>query len=225
MISQPAFAKATAGNLRVTVSEGWNSFAFPPQYSSEVDPATEAALVEAMRRGDEAAFARLYAAHHPAVYRYALQMCGAPAADDIVQETFMALLRDRRFDPARGTLVAYLFGIARHHILKRIAVSRLESALGDDEEAGDPLPAGEATAFDDMSRTELVDGVRAAIQTLPPLYREVIVLCDLQELDYSSAAAVIECPVGTVRSRLHRARMLLRARLENVRSAALFRLR
>ena len=80
-------------------------------------------------------------------------------------------------------------------------------------------------SFDDMSRTELVDGVRAAIQTLPPLYREVIVLCDLQELDYSSAAAVIECPVGTVRSRLHRARMLLRARLENVRSAALFRLR
>jgi RNA polymerase sigma-70 factor (ECF subfamily) len=88
---------------------------------------SDAALVGAIRRGDEAAFARLYAAYQGPIFRYALHMCGAGAADDVVQETFLALLRGGRFDADRGTLAGYLFGIARHHILKRLAVTRLES--------------------------------------------------------------------------------------------------
>jgi RNA polymerase sigma-70 factor (ECF subfamily) len=180
---------------------------------SEVDAANDARMVDALRRGDEEAFVALYARHQPPIYRYALQMCGAAAADDVVQETFAALLRDRRFDPGRGSLAAYLFGIARHHILRVLSVARLESPL-DAEGAQEPVDnARYPDPFEDMSRTEAVESVRAAIQTLPAVYREAIALCELQDLDYATAAAIMECPVGTVRSRLHRARALLGEKL------------
>ena len=79
-------------------------------------------LVDAVRRGDEGAFAALYAAHQGPIYRYALHMCGAAGADDVVQETFLSLLRrPATFDPRRETLLAYLFDIARHHIMKLVA--------------------------------------------------------------------------------------------------------
>jgi len=183
----------------------------------EVEPGNaghDAALLDAIRRGDEKAFASLYAALHPPIYRYALHMCGPAAADDVVQETFMALLRDTRgFDPDRGTVPGYLFGIARHFVLKRLAISRLESPLDDDEGAVGPFSAEPATPFDDVSRAETVASVRAAVRSLPPVYREVIVLCELEGMDYAAAAALIECPIGTVRSRLHRARALLASKL------------
>jgi RNA polymerase sigma-70 factor (ECF subfamily) len=169
-------------------------------------------LVAAVRRGDEEAFAALFAAHQRPIYRYALHMCGEASADDVVQETFMALLRTNRFDPARGTLSAYLFGIARHHILKRLAIGQSELPL-DDSQSGDVVSTNGPTVFDEMSRAETVEAVRVAIRSLPLVYREVVVLCELQELDYVSAAAIVECPVGTVRSRLHRARALLASKL------------
>jgi RNA polymerase sigma-70 factor (ECF subfamily) len=174
-------------------------------------------LVAAVRRGDEDAFARLYATHHPPVYRYALHMCGAARADDIVQDTFLALLRETNgFDPARGPLIAYLFGIARHYIVKALAPLRFESPMGDEESGRDGLVAEGGTPFEDVSRTETVASVRGAIRSLPPVYREVVVLCELQELDYAAAAAIIECPVGTVRSRLHRPRALLVSKLASM---------
>jgi RNA polymerase sigma-70 factor (ECF subfamily) len=182
-----------------------------PQYTKNVD--TNAALVDAMRRGDEQAFAALYAAHHRAIYRYALQMCGAAAADDVVQETFTALLRDRAFDPQRGGLAAYLFGIARHHILRRLSIARVE--LSFDEESDAPITAASSfNPLEDMSRAEAIASVRTAIATLPPAYREVVVLCELQDVGYAVAAEVLQCPIGTVRSRLHRARALLTTKLE-----------
>jgi RNA polymerase sigma-70 factor (ECF subfamily) len=175
-----------------------------------VDHANQAALLEAVRRGDEAAFARLYAAYQGPIYRYALHMCGAPAADDVVQETFLALLHGERFDPGRGTVSAYLFGIARHHILRRIAAAQREAPAGDE--------VAEAATIDEgvpegLSRAEAIAAVRAAVRSLPPVYREVVTLCELEELDYAAAAAVLECPLGTVRSRLHRAKALLTAKL------------
>ncbi|MBI3400595.1 MAG: RNA polymerase sigma factor [Acidobacteria bacterium] len=176
----------------------------------------DARLVRRMRRGDEAAFATLFAAHHAAIHRYALQMCGLAAADDVVQEVFLALLRQsHRYDPARGAVLTYLYGIARHHVLKRLPASGVESALDDD----DHRTAVPATALDDLSRGETVDRVRQAVQSLPPAYREVVVLCELHEMDYETAASILECPIGTVRSRLHRARRLLMTKLAAVQRA------
>jgi RNA polymerase sigma-70 factor (ECF subfamily) len=174
--------------------------------------------VDAVRRGDEQAFAALFAAHHRPIYRYALHMCGEAAADDVVQETFMTLLRTNRFDPARGTLLAYLLGIARHHILKSLAIGQFELPL-DDGPTSEAVATTGPTAFDAVSRAETVETVRAAIRSLPLVYREVVVICELEELDYASAAAIVECPVGTVRSRLHRARAVLASKLAALQPA------
>lgn len=176
----------------------------------------EAQLLARARAGDEQAFAELFALHQRPIYRYAVHMCGADAADDIVQDTFMALLtRNQAFDGARGRLAAYLFGIARHVMLKRLG-SRY-SATTDELDAISTHAAPDLSALDLLSRQETVAAVRAAVAALPPVYREAIVLCDLQEMDYQAAAMVLECPLGTVRSRLHRARALLAARLSMLR--------
>jgi RNA polymerase sigma-70 factor, ECF subfamily len=186
---------------------------------SEVD---DLLLLERMRQGDEDAFAAIYAAHHPPIYRYALQMCGAAAADDVVQETFMALLQQpNRYEADRGPLVNYLFGIARHHVIKRIASSPSEVSIDEDGAAAEDVFSMPAlTPLEDLSRAETVDAVRAAIRSLPAPYREVVVLCELEELDYAAAAALIACPLGTVRSRLHRARALLASKLASMQPIA-----
>jgi RNA polymerase sigma-70 factor (ECF subfamily) len=72
-----------------------------------------------------------------------------------------------------------------------------------------------------VSRSELVAQVRDAIQGLPPAYREAVVLCELQEMDYAAAAAIMQCPIGTVRSRLHRAKAMLMTKLATRQSSSL----
>jgi RNA polymerase sigma-70 factor (ECF subfamily) len=163
----------------------------------------EAGLLEQARRGDAEAFSRLFAGYQGPIYRYAAHMCGRESADDVVQETFLALLRDpMRFDPARGTLGGYLFGIARHHVFRRLRARRAAETVDDLDDAMTDGAAGQPTVLDQLTRTETISAVRDAITSLPPIYREVVVLCELQEMSYVDAAAVVACPVGTVRSRL-----------------------
>jgi RNA polymerase sigma-70 factor, ECF subfamily len=169
-------------------------------------------LINRARRGDEPAFSQLFASHQRAVYRYAAHMCGREQADDVVQETFLAVLRqaDRR-DAPRGAVGAYLLGIARHLVLKRLGAKyeALPIRSLDGNAEGDAPIDEEPTALDALTRAETIDAIRSAIAALPAAYREAVVLCELEELDYASAATVMQCPIGTVRSRLHRARALL----------------
>lgn len=179
----------------------------------------DAQLLERSRRGDEGAFSELYRRHQAAIYRYAVHMCGASAGDDVVQETFLAVLRQRgRTDPPRQAVARYLFGIARHFVLQRLG-SKYD-ALTDSGEDAAQVASSALTVLDDLTRTETIAAVRAAVQSLPPVYREVVVLCDLQEMEYSTAAGVLQCPVGTVRSRLSRGRALLVAKLSAAHSTA-----
>lgn len=169
---------------------------------------TEAALVDRMRRGDEGAFETLYARHQPAVYRYALRMTGSPEmADDAVQETFLALLHSRGYNAEVGPLRSYLYGTARNLLFRIWGVQgRLEEVnegLADD--APDPLEG--------LAAAEQVLRVRQALAGLPPHYREAVVLCDLEELSYAEVAELLGCAVGTIRSRLNRARAMLLERL------------
>lgn len=179
----------------------------------------DAGLLERARMGDEQAFSRLFAAHQRLVFRYAAYMGGADAADDIVQDTFLAVLRQRdRRDRPTGTVVSYLIGIARHVVMKRHERTAGWTLLEDDFERAE---SREPNALDRLLSAESVDSVRAAVLSLPPVYREAIVLCELEDLDYAGAAAVMECPVGTVRSRLSRARALLAEKLTvTLRAAA-----
>jgi len=179
-------------------------------------------LLARMRSGDEAAFVALYHRRQTAIYRFVYHMTGsASAAEDVTQDVFLALIRkDFGFDPARGTLSGYLFGIARKLVLRHLTRSRVFTEL-DSEDTSTP-PRGAVLVGDpaaDLARRQDIAQLRRAVLSLPKRYREVVVLCDLEELDYAAAAAALECPVGTIRSRLHRARALLLDKLLQQREA------
>ena len=91
-----------------------------------------------------------------------------------------------------GRCPGYLLGIARHHILKRLSAAQRESAI--DSEVVEEIASDETAALEGMSREEAVQAVRAAIQSLPLVYREIVTLCELEELDYATAAACAAVP-------------------------------
>jgi RNA polymerase sigma-70 factor (ECF subfamily) len=146
----------------------------------------------------------------------------AAIAEDVTQEVFLTLIRDgNRFDPSRGSLLAYLLGISRNLLLRRLEKERVFVAFPstrEPDEFGAPRELEHASlvvAAVDPVRNETIGRIRHAVLSLPTNYREVVVLCDLQEMSYVEAAAALGCAVGTVRSRLHRGRALL---LEKFRS-------
>lgn len=174
-------------------------------------------LIREMLAGSEDAFIMLFRRHQQAVYRFSLQMSGSESvAEDVTQEVFLTLMRVAgNYDSEKGTLASFLYGIARNHVLRRMGSERQYVAISD-EELPDVGITG-STSMDNpmlhLARSEEIKLVRSAIVSLPPHYREVVVLCDLHELDYTEASRILDCPVGTVRSRLHRARKLLLEKL------------
>ncbi len=191
----------------------------------KMNPTPDNELLQQMMAGDEGAFSVLYRRWQSGIYRFALRMCGSEAlAEDVTQEVFMILMREGgRYDAAKGSLSAYLYGIARFQVLRKMQRERTMVSMDDDDtEVTEEMMA---TSFDpllDLARAETVQSVRAAIEVLPTHYREVVVLCELHELSYADAAQVLGCAIGTVRSRLHRARGLL---VEKLRSVAARELR
>ncbi|MFL6254084.1 MAG: RNA polymerase sigma factor [Pyrinomonadaceae bacterium] len=181
-------------------------------------------LLRRMLGGCAESFGALYDRRQGGVYRFALRMTGSEAfAEDVTQDVFLALIREGcKFDPARGTVKSYLYGMARHRVLRRLERERAHVALDDDEGGTfEELPSAADDPFADLAREELVSLVRQAVLTLPAHFREVIVLCHLQEMNYAEAAEVVSCPVGTVRSRLARARTLLTGKLKALRGPVL----
>lgn len=186
----------------------------------ETNTLSDCELLQLMRAGDPNALAALYQRRQRGVYRFALQMSGSTSiAEDITQEVFLVLINDcSNFDSTRGSLNNFLLGVARNHLLRRLQRERFYSPLEQDGSQADnqglPLSLVDTNGpLDDLSRTETIEAVRKAVLALPERYREVVVLCDLQELSYAEAAEVLACAVGTVRSRLHRARALLISKL------------
>ena len=166
--------------------------------------------------GDAQAFTELFRRRHPDVFRFAMHLTGSvPTAEDVVQEVFMVVVRDgARYDAGRATVAAWLCGIARNFVRQRLERDRRLTSV-DFADDGEPsgVDHGSPDPLADMLRAERIETLRRAVQALPLPYREAVVLCDLQEMSYEEAAAAVGCPVGTVRSRLHRARTMLAARL------------
>lgn len=169
-------------------------------------------------RGDEDAFAAIYRKCSGAVYRFALYMTGdRQLAEEITQDTFLFLLANARaYTAERGSLLSWLLGVARNTSRRALAGVGEIDALEDWPEFE---IAGGIDLFEDLAQRELIAAVRQVVGSLPPALREVVILCELQELDYREAAAVIGCPIGTVRSRLNRARTLLLSKLKTRCSA------
>jgi RNA polymerase sigma-70 factor (ECF subfamily) len=181
-------------------------------------------LLRQAAKGNEDAFTALYRRYQAGLYRFALRMTGSPwAAEEIVQDVFMTLMRDpRRYDATRGALGAFLHGIARNRVMKHLERLPREVSLQERKEDG----TGTGIILQDATTpSNLLEGheraahVRAAVLELPPEFREAVVLCELEEMSYEEAAKMAGCPIGTIRSRLHRGRALLLAKLEMLRDA------
>jgi RNA polymerase sigma-70 factor, ECF subfamily len=184
--------------------------------ASLTDRVPDDELLTLVAAGDARAFTELFHRRQPDVFRFAVHMTASVAtAEDIVQEVFLAVMRDAgRYEAGRATVAAWLCGIARNCVRQRLERDRrlMPADFGDgrDTLTDDSAPADPLTG---LLRAERIDTLRRTVQTLPVSYREAVVLCDLQEMSYADAAEVLGCPVGTVRSRLHRARAMLAARL------------
>lgn len=178
---------------------------------------------ELLRRaatGDREAFTAFYRRRQHGVYRFARNMSGSEAtAEEVTQEVFMTLIRDPEiYDPNRGSAAACLYGLARNHVLRARKRDWRFAGLPDEDE--DSVPAewtSEDSAISGLIRDEESAAVRGAILALPPVHREVVVLCELEEMSYQEAAELLGCAIGTVRSRLYRARQSLRRTLETLR--------
>jgi RNA polymerase sigma-70 factor (ECF subfamily) len=181
-------------------------------------------LLKRSSRGDEEAFTNLYRRHADVLYRFAFRMTGSSwGAEEIVQDVFMTLVREPgKYDAERGTLPAFLFGIARNKIMKYNERLPREISLVERQEDGS---GGGLTLRDSFTpamwaeQRERLEKVRAAVMDLPVEFRETVVLCELEEMSYEQAARLLDCPIGTIRSRLHRGRALLLAKLEMLRDA------
>ena len=174
-------------------------------------------LLRLISNGKEFAFLAFYNRHQSGVYRFALQMSGKPQiAEEVTQDVFMTVMRvAKQYDSRRGSAPAYLYGIARNFVLRSLERERPYTTTLDDVENENSL-AGDHDLVGELTRNERVESLRKAVLALPPAYREVVVLCDLNEMDYAQAAEALGCAIGTIRSRLHRARALL---MEKMRAA------
>ena len=143
------------------------------------------------------------------------------AAEEIVQDVFMTMMRKpKKYDAARGPLGAYLFGIARNRVMKHFDRLPREVSLEEQSTNGCGASAAAISTFTPAhwaEQQERVAHVRAAVLDLPAEFREAVVLCEMEELSYEEAATTLGCPIGTIRSRLHRGRALLLAKLEMLR--------
>ena len=185
-------------------------------------------LLRQLRAGDQHALSVLYARHQAPLYRFAVLRSGAAhIAADVVQDIFVALIEDKfAFDPARGSLLGFLFGVARNFILKREEAARRflpihqnndenEHELDIDFVDTNPLPLEKILADD---RAEVV---RRALIKISPHYRDVLILYEIQDLSYVEIAHICNIDIGTVRSRLSRARaklLLLLSKSEAINS-------
>jgi RNA polymerase sigma-70 factor (ECF subfamily) len=172
-------------------------------------------LIRLMCEGDRDAFSALYQRHHRSIFIYALHMSGdRQAAEDVMQETFTSLMKSARsYDADRAPVLAFLLGIARNQLLRRLRHERRHLTLVDADV--DSLAASERSSQLTI-KNEIVETVRKSVLSLPTHYREVVVLCEFQEMSYEEAARVLNCPVGTVRSRLNRARKMLVEKLRAI---------
>jgi RNA polymerase sigma-70 factor (ECF subfamily) len=171
-------------------------------------PETDDWLLNAARRGDESSFLTLYRRHRTSLFRFAWRLTGSvAAAEDIIQECFLALLKGARYDAAHCSLRPYLFGITRHLALKQLRIDEREAntrepwELANTDAALDPLS--------DLLSAERAEGVARAVAALPPLQREALILFEYEELSLDEIAEITGVETGAVKARLYRARETL----------------
>ena len=179
---------------------------------------TDEELLGRFQDADEHAFVTLFRRRQGSVYRFCYAMCGREDwSEEVTQDVFTALIRGaQQLDPSRGTVQAWLYSVARNLVRKRLEREKRFVPYLRDEDADMEVEFADGSitsALDRLTGLERTEALNDAIQLLPSPFREVLVLCDLEECPYEAAATLLECPLGTIRSRLHRARAMLIAKL------------
>jgi RNA polymerase sigma-70 factor (ECF subfamily) len=186
--------------------------------------AVDAELIESLRAGDERAIGVLLSRHAPAVYRFGLKMCRDPEdAKDVMQDTLLAAARGIREFRGASSLSTWLYTVARSFCIKkrRGAKGAPSAAVSlEHEPLARAAPSPEILPDDAVADRELGAALEGAIASLEPMYREVLVLRDVEGLSAAEVAEVLGVSVEAVKSRLHRARVDVRAKLEPFMPAA-----
>jgi RNA polymerase sigma-70 factor (ECF subfamily) len=183
------------------------------------EPEADQELLTQLAKGNERAFGILYDRYQGPLYRFAWHMSGdSGTAEEITQELFMLLIRNpNKYDPSKGSVAAYLFGIARNLTRRALERSRFNlpfvEQYDDDDETRLDVAATSDDILSELCRRELLEYLEKAVLSLPEQYREVVVLCDVEQMNYAAAAEFLQCSPGTVASRLHRARAILKTKM------------
>ncbi len=174
-------------------------------------------LLEALRAGDRAALAELVERHAPAVYRFTSRMCREPEdAKDVLQDTLLSAARGLGDFRGDSSLTTWFYAVARSFCIKKRRKSKFAPAETVSLESGEAVQLADASLSPDEAAAgrELGAALDRAISELDPDYREVLVLRDVEGLTAPEVAKVVGASVAAVKSRLHRARAEVRARLE-----------
>jgi len=185
-----------------------------------MDAVTDDDLILMYRQGDAEAFEVLFDRYHAPVYNFARTMVGPcdGAAEEVLQETFLSVARSAGQYAPRGQFRCWLMRIVRNRCLNRIQSQRARQALRAPDAPDlanlpgqEPSPPGRAEA------AEREAAIRAAIADLPDRQREAIALFAFEQLTYRQIAGVLDMPVNTVKTLIHRARAALAQSLETLR--------
>ncbi|MCC6215513.1 MAG: sigma-70 family RNA polymerase sigma factor [Polyangiaceae bacterium] len=172
-------------------------------------------LLSAARDGDEAALERLLERHQERIFRFGMRMCKHEEdARDVVQETLLALARGVRDFRGESSLATWLYAVARSHCIKKRRVSKFAPPVeaASMEEVAQVAAPG-AAPDDEVETRRALEELERALGELEPEHREVLLLRDVEGLTAPEVAHVVGISVEAVKSRLHRARGALRARL------------
>lgn len=184
--------------------------------------AADAQLIARAQRGDEEAFAALFEAHKRRVYSLCLRMTGNTAeAEDLTQEAFLQLYRKISTFRGESAFSTWLHRLAVNVVLMHLRKKGLQQISLDEPDTSQDEPVKRDYGSEDRRLTGSVDriGLQKAIADLPPGYRAVFVLHDVEGYEHNEIAEIMNCSVGNSKSQLHKARMKLRERLRHYRVA------
>jgi RNA polymerase sigma-70 factor (ECF subfamily) len=168
----------------------------------------ESEWIRQIAQGDESAFERLFRCYAPRIFRFAMSYLNDPAlAEEVVQETMIAVWKNAKDYKEQSQLSTWILGIARNKALDRARARQREPELLREI---DRRASGRATPEQIARRDSQVERVRSALEKLSPEHREVIMLAFYNELSYSEIAQILNCPEGTVKSRVYYAKEQLK---------------